>query len=113
LDLISQSTWARSPTVFVVTLSYTAPIEQVDAHLLEHRAWLDEQYARGVMLASGAKVPRTGGVLLVGGLDRAALDELLAEDPFAKHGVAHYDVVEFTATKTADCLADYRELPTA
>lgn len=97
--------------MFVVTLSYTAPIEQVDALLLEHRAWLDEQYAKGVMLASGAKVPRTGGVLLAGGLDRAALDQLLAEDPFAKGGVAAYEVVEFTATKTADCLADYREQP--
>ncbi|MEY9876871.1 uncharacterized protein YciI [Streptacidiphilus sp. MAP12-33] len=97
--------------MFIVTLSYTAPIEQVDALLLEHRAWLDEQYAQGVMLASGAKVPRTGGVLLVGGLDRPALDALLAEDPFAKGGVARYDVVEFAATKTADCLAAYRELP--
>ncbi|WP_042386181.1 YciI family protein [Streptacidiphilus melanogenes] len=97
--------------MFVVTLSYTAPIEQVDALLLEHRAWLDEQYAKGVLLASGAKVPRTGGVLLAGGLDRAALDRVLAEDPFAKGGVAQYDVVEFTATKTAECLADYREQP--
>ena len=95
--------------MFVVTLSYTAPMEQVDALLLEHRAWLDEQYSKGAMLASGAKVPRTGGVLLVGGLDRAGVDQLLAEDPFAKGGVATYDVVEFTATKTADCLAAYRE----
>jgi len=66
--------------VFVVTLSYTAPIEQVDALLLEHRAWLDDQYAKGFLLASGAKVPRTGGVLLAGGLDRAGLDQLLAEE---------------------------------
>jgi uncharacterized protein YciI len=95
--------------VFVVTLSYTAPIEQVDALIEEHRAWLDTQYAAGVLLASGAKVPRTGGIVLAGGLDRAALDALLAEDPFAKGGVARYDVVEFTATKTAACLADYRE----
>ncbi|WP_042414291.1 YciI family protein [Streptacidiphilus anmyonensis] len=97
--------------MFVATLSYTAPIEQVDALLLEHRAWLDDQYAKGVLLASGAKVPRTGGVVLAGGLDRAALDQVLAEDPFAKGGVARYDVVEFTATKTAECLADYREQP--
>jgi uncharacterized protein YciI len=95
--------------VFVVTLSYTAPMEQVDAHLEDHRAWLDRQYAAGVLLASGAKVPRTGGIVLAGGLDRAALDALLAEDPFAKAGVAAYDVVEFTATKTAPALADYRE----
>ncbi|MEZ0069210.1 uncharacterized protein YciI [Streptacidiphilus sp. MAP12-20] len=95
--------------MFVVTLSYTAPIEQVDALIGEHRAWLDTQYAAGVLLASGAKVPRTGGIVLAGGLDRAALDALLADDPFSKGGVARYDVVEFTATKTAPCLADYGE----
>ncbi|MEY9848601.1 YciI family protein [Streptacidiphilus sp. MAP5-3] len=95
--------------MFVVTLSYTVPMEQVDAHLEDHRTWLDQQYAKGALLASGAKVPRTGGILLVGGLDRAALDALLAEDPFAKAGVAAYDVVEFTATKTAEVLAGYRE----
>ncbi|MBF9073763.1 YciI family protein [Streptacidiphilus fuscans] len=97
--------------MFVVTLSYTVPMEQVDAHLEDHRAWLDQQYAKGALLASGAKVPRTGGILLVVGLDRAAVDALLAEDPFAKAGVAEYDVVEFTATKTAEALADYRETP--
>jgi uncharacterized protein YciI len=99
----------QGANVFVVTLSYTAPMEQVDALLTEHRAWLDEQYAAGVMLVSGAKVPRTGGILLVGGVDRAGLDALLAQDPFAKGGVAVYDVVEFSATKTATGLVDYRE----
>ena len=97
--------------MYVVTLSYTAPIEQVDALVPEHREWLDTAYADGMMLASGAKVPRDGGILLLPPMERAALDALLADDPFAKSGVARYDVVEFRANKTAAALANYREEP--
>ncbi|MFC5909063.1 YciI family protein [Streptacidiphilus monticola] len=99
--------------MYVVTLSYTAPIEQVDALIPEHREWLDTAYADGLLLASGAKVPRDGGILIAPQMERAALDALLADDPFAKGGVARYDVVEFRATKTASALVNYREEQTS
>lgn len=47
--------------MFVLELTYTAPIEAVDAVLEAHVAWLDEQYARGHFLASGHKNPATAG----------------------------------------------------
>jgi uncharacterized protein YciI len=95
--------------VFVVTLSYTVPLETVDQLLPEHVAWLDRQYARGSMLASGRRVPRTGGVLLIRADDRAELDAILAEDPFHEAGIAEYQVVEFTPTLTATGLEGLRE----
>ena len=97
--------------MFVVTLSYTAPLEQIDAQLAAHREWLDRGYADGVLLASGAQVPRTGGVLLARAESREALDAVLAEDPFNKAGLATYQVVRFTPTKTAEELASLREQP--
>lgn len=99
--------------MYVVTLSYTAPEAEVAALRERHRDWLDTCYADGMMLASGIKATRDGGVLLVPGMGRAALDALLAADPFALGGVAVYEVVEFAATKTAAALADYREPPLA
>jgi len=87
--------------MFVITLTYTVPVEEIDPHLAGHIEWLDRHYASGVMLASGRRVPRTGGVLLARAADRAALDAVLAEDPFARAGVATYDVVEFAPTKAA------------
>ncbi|MFI6494518.1 hypothetical protein [Streptomyces sp. NPDC050564] len=39
--------------MFVLELTYTAPLEAVDAVLAAHVAWLGEQYAAGV--ASGRK----------------------------------------------------------
>lgn len=46
--------------MFVMELSYTAPIEAVEDHMDAHIAWLDGYYASGVFLASGRKVPREG-----------------------------------------------------
>ncbi|MEU0935044.1 YciI family protein [Embleya sp. NPDC005971] len=87
--------------MFVITLTYTAPIEDVDALMPEHLEWLDRHYAAGALVASGRRVPRTGGVILARAADRDALDALLAEDPFRREGVAAYDVVEFAPTRTA------------
>lgn len=50
--------------MFIVSLTYHASLEQIDAYLAEHVAFLKEQYAQGHFLASGRKVPRTGGIIL-------------------------------------------------
>ncbi len=98
--------------MFVLELTYTAPLERVDALLAEHVSWLEEQYAAGFFLASGRKVPRDGGVILAEAADRAAVEELVAGDPFVTGGVCEYRIAEFVPTKTAPALAPYRrQLP--
>ncbi|MFC8358487.1 YciI family protein [Streptomyces griseorubiginosus] len=95
--------------MFVLELTYTAPLDAVDAVLPAHVAWLDEQYARGVFLASGRKNPRDGGVIIAVAEDRARIEEIAAGDPFVAAGVCAYRVTEFAATKTAPALEPYRE----
>ncbi|MFI5856425.1 YciI family protein [Streptomyces parvulus] len=95
--------------MFVLELSYTAPLEAVDAVLPDHVAWLDELYERGVVLASGRKEPRDGGVIVAVAGDRARMEEIAAGDPFVQAGVCEYRVTEFVATKTAPALEPYRE----
>ncbi|MEU8604851.1 YciI family protein [Streptomyces parvulus] len=95
--------------MFVLELSYTAPLEAVDAVLPDHVAWLDELYERGVFLASGHKEPRDGGVIVAVAGDRARMEEIAAGDPFVRAGVCEYRVTEFVATKTAPALEAYRE----
>lgn len=87
--------------MFIVLLSYVQPLAVVEAHLHEHRAFLDRHYAAGHFVASGAQVPRTGGVILVRGLSRLQLDAVLAEDPFHREQLAQYQVIEFAPTKFA------------
>ncbi|MFI6686809.1 YciI family protein [Streptomyces sp. NPDC050485] len=95
--------------MFVLELTYIAPIERVDAALAEHVAWLDAHYASGVFIASGRKVPRDGGVILALGDDRAKIEEIVQSDPFSVAGVAEYAITEFAATKTAPPLEPYRQ----
>ncbi|MEW1639938.1 YciI family protein [Streptomyces sp. NPDC093801] len=95
--------------MFVMELMYTAPVEDVEAEMDAHVAWLDGYYASGVFLASGRKVPREGGVILARGVSRAEVERIAAEDPFAVAGVCAYRITEFIATKTSSDLAAVRE----
>lgn len=97
--------------MFVLELTYTAPLDAVDAVLQAHVAWLDEQYENGHFLASGRKNPRDGGVILAVAEDRARIEEIAATDPFVGAGVCAYRITEFAATKTAPELARFREMP--
>ncbi|OHX16898.1 hypothetical protein BI343_01090 [Chromobacterium amazonense] len=94
--------------MFIVSLTYTAPLSDVDAMLPAHAAWLQQAYADGLFLASGRKVPRDGGVILARG-ERAALEARLAQDPFAKGGVARYDIIEFAPSMVAPGLESLQQ----
>jgi uncharacterized protein YciI len=91
--------------MFIVSLTYRVPLERIDAAIEEHVAFLARHYEAGHFLASGRKVPRTGGVILADGLDRDALDRVLAEDPFHREGLADYEVIEFSPTMARDDIA--------
>lgn len=87
--------------MFLVMVNYIKPLDVIDALLADHIRYLDKQYAAGVFLASGRRIPRTGGVILARSPNRAALDAVLVQDPFAQHQAAEYQVVEFSPTKAA------------
>jgi uncharacterized protein YciI len=87
--------------MFIVTLTYLKPVEEIDALMHDHVAWLEAGYAEGLFVASGRRVPRIGGVILARSGDEPALRAALARDPFAVHGAARCDVVEFAASMTA------------
>ncbi|MCI2422334.1 YciI family protein [Saccharopolyspora sp. K220] len=84
--------------MFVLLPTYQVPLDQVDAVLTEHRAWLDEQFASGRFLVAGRRVPREGGFILAADGDRAEIEQLAATDPFAIEGIAHYEVLEVQPT---------------
>lgn len=87
--------------MFVILLSYRCEPEEVDKHLEAHVDYLKEEYTRGSFLASGRKVPRTGGVILSKMRDRMALESILARDPFHLAGIADYEIIEFMPSMVA------------
>ncbi|SIO31448.1 YciI family protein [Halodesulfovibrio marinisediminis] len=95
--------------MFIVSLTYTCELDQIDAHLAAHVEYLKEQYALGHFVASGRKVPRTGGVILARFDSREKLNAALQQDPFYKEKLASYDVQEFIPTMVGEGLEAMRE----
>jgi len=87
--------------MFIVSLTYVKPVEEIDALMSKHVAWLRLHYRSGLFIASGRKIPRKGGIILATSDSRERLDRALNGDPFVKSGAATFEVTEFTASMTA------------
>ncbi|BAO85268.1 YciI family protein [Caballeronia cordobensis] len=87
--------------MYVINLRYTGALAEIDDALDAHRVYLERYFAAGVFVVAGPKVPREGGVILASDIERERLDAIIAEDPFARQGLAHYDIIEFEATRLA------------
>ncbi len=92
--------------MFVILVKYVKALAEIDANLEAHRRFLDEGYAAGYLLASGPRVPRTGGIILAHALGVGELRDFLDKDPFIKAGVAQYEILEFTPAKSDPRLKD-------
>lgn len=88
--------------IFVVILRYIVPIEEIDLHRPAHLAFLDNLYAQGVFITSGTQQPRSGGIMIAKADNRAALKQLLNDDPFFQHNLAEYQIFEFTPTRYSE-----------
>jgi uncharacterized protein YciI len=95
--------------VFILELTYTAPLTRIDDVLPDHVEWLKSHYAAGVFVASGRKVPRDGGIILAVAPDRASLEKITSTDPFVLAGVCEYRLTQFVASTVTDDLEHYRE----
>ena len=88
--------------MFIIELSYKAPLEQVDALMKPHMAFLNKHYASGHFLVSGRKIPRDGGIILAVGKSREEIEAIAAQDPFCQKGVADFRVIEFRVSQRAE-----------
>ncbi|PRX49024.1 uncharacterized protein YciI [Prauserella shujinwangii] len=87
--------------MYIVLLTYTAPLPEIDYELPDHAEWLARQFEHDYFLASGRRDRHLGEVIITRPMARGKLDAVLATDPLALKHLAHYEVVEFAATKTA------------
>ena len=90
--------------MFIISLTYQVPLENVDGFIPEHVDYLNEQYAKGYFILSGRKEPRTGGVIISTISDRGKLNDVLAQDPFHREGLASYEVTEIVPTMSSERL---------
>jgi uncharacterized protein YciI len=90
--------------MFVIELTYKAPLPRIDAQMKPHMAFLDKYYASGNFVVSGRQIPRTGGIILAVGESKEQIESIMKEDPFCSHGLADARVIEFRASQKADDL---------
>jgi uncharacterized protein YciI len=88
--------------MFIIELTYKAPLEQVDAQMKPHMAFLDKHYASGHFVVSGRKIPRDGGIILAVGKSREEIEAIAAQDPFCRKGLADFRVIEFRVSQRAE-----------
>lgn len=81
--------------MFVVTLTYIAPLDTLDALMPAHMKFLKQCYDQKLFLTSGRQVPRTGGVILAVGESKKQIEDLMKTDPFCARGLASFTVTEF------------------
>lgn len=80
--------------MFILDITYTAPIEVIDGLLADHIAWLEQGRADGMFMAWGRKVPRDGGLVYATGA-RETVEAAAQRDPFVANGAASVRVIEF------------------
>lgn len=86
--------------MFVINLHYIAPLDALDVHMKEHVAFLQKYYKEEVFIASGRKVPRTGGIILAVGRTKEEIEAIMQEDPFCTNGLAEVTITEFLTSQT-------------
>lgn len=85
--------------MFVIDLKYIAPLAKLDAHMAEHMKFLRDHYKKNVFVASGRKVPRTGGIILALGSTKEEIEEIMRQDPFCIHQLATFSITEFLTSQ--------------
>ena len=88
--------------MFIVSLKYKCGLEEADKHLDAHVAYLNEEYANGNFIASGRKIPRTGGIILSCVKNKEEMEMIISKDPFNKAGIVEYDIIEFVPSMVAE-----------
>lgn len=95
--------------MFLLMTRYTVPPDQMADQAEAHRAWARGHIEAGHFAAGGLEVPLQGGVAVATGVTRAQLEEWIKEDPYYIHGLAQYDIREYTILSTrpgAEALQD-------
>lgn len=95
--------------MFIVSLTYTSDLKEIDKFLLEHIEYLKIQYKKGNFIASGRKVPRTGGIILSKLDNINDLEKVLNQDPFKINNLAKYEIQEFIPSMTSDEFINLKE----
>jgi uncharacterized protein YciI len=85
--------------MFIINLDYIVPLEKLDQHMMEHVKFLQKYYKKNIFIASGRKVPRTGGIILALAKSKEEVEQIMNEDPFYTLKLADFTITEFLTSQ--------------
>ncbi|WP_326558611.1 YciI family protein [Micromonospora sp. NBC_01796] len=87
-------------------LRYTGSEQEAEPFVPGHVLFLERYHHEGTFLVSGQALPSMeGGAIVACAADRAAIERVVAEDPFVKAGVATYAVTTIDPGRVHPALA--------
>ena len=95
--------------MFIISLTYICDLKEVDKILSQHIEYLTNQYEKGNFIASGRKIPRTGGIIFSKVNSLKKLEEILNQDPFKINNLAQYEIQEFIPSMTSKEFSNLKE----
>jgi uncharacterized protein YciI len=93
--------------IFVITVTFKAPMSEVEKYMEAHRGFLDDALKSGVLMMSGGRNPKVGGVIVCKFWSMDEAQAFIHQDPLCVADVADYDVVEFSPSRCADEIKDF------
>lgn len=88
-------------------MHYTKPLEEVSQKVEEHRAYLQKGYEAGILLASGPRNPKDGGIIIGKFASKSEVLKFSESDPYVKYNVAEYEIFEFEPVLHSDILTNF------
>lgn len=85
--------------MFIIDLNYIVALEELDTRMAAHVKYLNKYYKKNVFVASGRKVPRSGGIILALAKSKTEVEKIIREDPFYKLGLAEFTITEFLTSQ--------------
>lgn len=95
--------------MFLIQVTYTKPISEIDKHLTDHRSFLDKFYTSGNLICSGPRNPRTGGIILCNFENINEAWKFIHQDPFFINDIASYEIIEFDPIKYAKAFEPFKK----
>jgi uncharacterized protein YciI len=85
--------------LFIIDLHYLVTLDELEEHMADHVRYLRKYYRKKIFIASGRKVPRTGGIILAVGDSAELIQSIIQEDPFYVHKIAQFTITEFITSQ--------------
>lgn len=92
---------------FLVDITYLVDLEKISEILPKHREFLQTGYNQNLLLMSGPKNPKTGGIVIARAENIEVIKSFFNNDPYNIEKYASYEFLEFDPVKRQEFMEEW------